>query len=146
MGMADEQKSGIDMFLCSGWPAGIERDISEPSFRPPVLPEEIPGQSAWEAACAGPLGDLVLSLEPRYCVFGTADVFYQRPPFQVPKRGHACRCIGLGAVGSVGKQKKWIHALGLAPMQHMRREELKQAPPNCTSNPFTHGEKRPAPD
>merc|ERR1712187_683554 len=95
------------------------------------------------SAYAAPLAQLCVGLEPRYHLFGTADVFYQRPPFQTPK-GHFCRCIGLGTVGSKDKERKWLHALSLSPMAHMRRDDLIQAPPNATPSPFKDL-KRPAP-
>merc|ERR1712187_931566 len=76
-------------------------------------------------------------------VFGSADLFYQRPPFKTAV-GHPCRCIGLGTVGSTGKERKWLHALSLSPMAQMKRDDLNQAPPNTTPSPF-RGLKRSAP-
>merc|ERR1712151_118671 len=104
------------------------------------LPDGVP----WESACAMPLAELNVELQPRYHLFGTADLFYQRPPFQTPK-GYFCRCIGLGTVGSKDKDRKWLHALSLSPMAHMKRDDLTQAPPNATPSPFK-GLKRAAPE
>eukprot|EP00438_Fugacium_kawagutii_P023349 Skav218612 [mRNA] locus=scaffold3208:75427:84213:+ [translate_table: standard] len=45
-----------------------------------------PGQVAevrpWQEAAAPPIAELCGALEPRYHLFGTADLFYQRPPFK----------------------------------------------------------------
>jgi len=92
--------------------------------------------------------DLCVALEPRYHLFGTADLFYARAPFATLDRGHVCRCIGLGKVGSKEKHRKWLHALSLSPMAQMTKEELDQLPQGSTPCPFAatapHGMKRSA--
>jgi hypothetical protein len=137
----DRKQRGIDILLTSGWPANIADSITDEAGRPPVLDDGL----SWQESCAWPLAELAHAIEPRYHLFGSADLFYQRPPFQVLQRQHICRCIGLGRVGSASKQRKWLHALSLAPMRHMKPEDLKQSPPNITPCPFS-GEKRPASD
>lgn len=127
----DSQKRGVDVLLTSGWPAGIDQGIEDAAQRPPEVAEH-----SWQAVSAAPLAELCASIEPRYHIFGSADIFYQRPAFQAPHRGHTCRCIGLGQVGSKAKQR-WIHALGLSPMASMSREDLVKAPPIVTDCPFS---------
>jgi len=124
---------GVDILLTCGWPAGIEQQIK----RQELMPRDPDNnQPSWSVACAVPFRDLCAALEPRYHIFGSADVYYARPPFQTPRRGHVCRCIGLGRVPSSIKLRKWLHALSLAPMEFMRREDLMQSPPNVTPCPF----------
>lgn len=129
----DPGKRGVDVLLTSGWPAGICQNIEDEAQRPP----EVENNPSWELACAPPLAELCLAIEPRYHIFGSANIFYQRPPFQTLKRGHTCRCIGLGQVGSASKQQKWLHALQLSSMAHMSTEDLTKPPTGIvTACPF----------
>lgn len=130
------KQRGIDVLLTCGWPAGCERHIEAKAQLPP--------DQSWQLASAPPLAELCLAIEPRYHIFGSGQIFYQRPPFQTPRRGHACRCIGLGQVGSTSKQQKWLHALALSPMEHMKPEDLKQKPAGVTPCPFVVSAKRAA--
>jgi len=134
---------GIDILLTCGWPAGIEQQIKREELMP-CDPDN--HQPSWRAACAVPFRELCAALEPRYHIFASADIYYARPPFQTPRRGHVCRCVGLGRVPSSIKLRKWLHALSLAPMEFMKREDLMQSPPNVTPCPFpiTPGQRRPA--
>lgn len=122
----------IDMLLTAEWPArlGEKLDASEG----PKDPEDV--ERHLEEAGAPPISELCAALEPRYHLFGTADVFYQRPPFQTHKRGHVCRCIALGKVGSKGKGRLWIHGLALSPAKAMPEAALMQRPENTTPCPF----------
>eukprot|EP00439_Symbiodinium_sp_Y106_P027649 s4086_g3.t1 len=104
----DKWKRGIDVLLTSGWPQGLDQRL-EDSAKPP----EVEG-SRWQDAAAPPFAELCAALEPRYHICGTADIFYQRTPFKALRREHACRCIGLGRVGSTSKQRKWLHAFSLS--------------------------------
>eukprot|EP00928_Gymnodinium_smaydae_P057618 TRINITY_DN40833_c0_g1_i1.p1 TRINITY_DN40833_c0_g1~~TRINITY_DN40833_c0_g1_i1.p1 ORF type:complete len:608 (-),score=141.79 TRINITY_DN40833_c0_g1_i1:73-1821(-) len=117
-----EQKS-VDMLLTCGWPAGLVAAMQEGTLRP-------------TDAGAPPLTELCLALEPRYHIFGTGDVFHQHAPFKVRRGSHYCRCIGLGRLGSTGKERKWMHALKLSPMAHMKPEDLCQVPDNAAQSPF----------
>merc|ERR1719159_666685 len=110
----------------------LAQKIPEEASRPHDPDDSRPG---WYAACSAPVAELCAALEPRYHLFGTADLFFQRPPFQVPRFGHVCRCIGLGKVGSTSKQRRWMHALSLSPMAYMKREDLNQLPANATPCP-----------
>eukprot|EP00931_Biecheleriopsis_adriatica_P055334 TRINITY_DN32688_c0_g1_i1.p1 TRINITY_DN32688_c0_g1~~TRINITY_DN32688_c0_g1_i1.p1 ORF type:complete len:560 (+),score=140.11 TRINITY_DN32688_c0_g1_i1:71-1750(+) len=142
--LEDTWKRGIDILLTCGWPAGLAQKV-EAAARPASLAD---GPS-WEGACAPPIAELCLALEPRYHICGTADLFYQRPPFKAPRREHACRCIALGQVGSTSKQRKWLHALSLSPMDTMKKEDLKQLPEGTTPCPFVQdvsAQKRAAPE
>jgi len=128
----DRKNRGIDLLLTSEWPACCHDKIEDESQHPP----KPGGTSPWLSACALPIAELCLALEPRYHIFGTAGLFYQRPPFQTPQRGHVCRCIALGQVGGTSKQQRWMHALALSPMAHMKSGDLMQVPAGTTPNPF----------
>eukprot|EP00747_Dinoflagellata_sp_TGD_P024424 gnl/TRDRNA2_/TRDRNA2_130538_c0_seq2.p1 gnl/TRDRNA2_/TRDRNA2_130538_c0~~gnl/TRDRNA2_/TRDRNA2_130538_c0_seq2.p1 ORF type:complete len:600 (-),score=137.78 gnl/TRDRNA2_/TRDRNA2_130538_c0_seq2:89-1840(-) len=129
----DPWRRGIDVLLTCEWPMNLGQKIPDEASRPQDPDDSRP---SWYAACSAPVAELCAALEPRYHLFGTADLFYQRPPFQAPRKGHACRCIGLGMVGSAGKQRKWLNAFSMLPMEQMTREELRQLPPNVTPCPF----------
>mmetsp|Transcript_174966 Transcript_174966/g.425693 ORF Transcript_174966/g.425693 Transcript_174966/m.425693 type:complete len:573 (+) Transcript_174966:8-1726(+) len=133
------RQRGVDVLLTCGWPAGLDGLLEGEAPRPPQLE----GAPSWEHSCARPLAELCQAVEPRYHLFGSAGVFYQRPPFKAPKRGHACRCIGLGQVGSTNKQQKWLHALALSPMAYMKKEDLAQLHATTTACPFGLSLKRP---
>eukprot|EP00416_Gambierdiscus_australes_P026413 CAMPEP_0171068694 /NCGR_PEP_ID=MMETSP0766_2-20121228/8717_1 /TAXON_ID=439317 /ORGANISM="Gambierdiscus australes, Strain CAWD 149" /LENGTH=382 /DNA_ID=CAMNT_0011525037 /DNA_START=69 /DNA_END=1214 /DNA_ORIENTATION=+ len=128
----DVRQRGVDLLLTCSWPAGVDKRLDDESQQPPQL-EDVP---SWELVSSPPLAELCYALEPRYHLFGSANLFYQRPPFKAPRKGHACRCIGLGQVGSTNKQQKWLHALALSPMVHMKREELMQQTATATACPF----------
>lgn len=133
------KQKGIDVLLTCGWPAALDALIDDAAQRPPPV-EGVPN---WKLAAATPLAELCEKMEPRYHIFGSANLFYQRPQFKTRRRGHACRCIGLGSVGSTNKQQKWLHALQLAPMEHMKPDDLK-APAGTAECPFSPAPKRPA--
>lgn len=135
----DKQQRGIDVLLTCGWPAGCDQNIEDDAQRPPILGNDPSRQSF----CAPPLAELCLAIEPRYHIFGSANLFYQRPPFQTNRRKHACRCIGLGKVGSTSKQQKWLHALQLSPMAHMKRSDLMLMPASITPCPFNETQEQP---
>jgi len=126
----DKWKRGIDVLLTSGWPQGLDQRL-EDSAKPP----EVEG-SRWQDAAAPPFAELCAALEPRYHICGTADIFYQRTPFKALRREHACRCIGLGRVGSTSKQRKWLHAFSLSPMDCMKKEDLRLLPSGTGACPF----------
>lgn len=133
-----DRSRGIDVLLTCGWPAGCENLVTAGELKPPVFEGE-GDRPAWKLASAKPLAELCLALEPRYHIFGCANTFYQRPAFRAPRRKHACRLIGLGHVGSTSKQRKWLHALALSPMMHMKSDELQTMPTNVTQCPFFEG-------
>merc|ERR1712118_171682 len=70
----DSKKRGIDVLLTCGWPADIDRHIEDQA----QLPPEVAGNKSWKLACAPPLAQLSIAIEPRYHIFGSANVFYQR--------------------------------------------------------------------
>jgi len=125
--VSHDRKRGIDVFLSCNWPTGYENLAEESSLT---------GSGRWQQACAQPLAELCLDMEPRYHIFGTADTFHQWPPFQT-QRG-VCRCIGLGNVGSTAR---WLHALALAP----KRDPSKEHASNAKSSPFKRTAKEEAP-
>eukprot|EP00928_Gymnodinium_smaydae_P027657 TRINITY_DN21312_c0_g1_i1.p1 TRINITY_DN21312_c0_g1~~TRINITY_DN21312_c0_g1_i1.p1 ORF type:complete len:665 (-),score=160.20 TRINITY_DN21312_c0_g1_i1:383-2377(-) len=125
-------KRPVDVLLTADWPARLEEKLDE--AEKPRHPDDQPIK--WAEVTAPPIAELCVKIEPRYHVFGTADIFYQRPPFQTPTQGHVCRCIGLGCIGSKGKGRLWIHALALTPAAAMPDIVLKQRPDNTTPCPF----------
>lgn len=122
----------VDVLLTAEWPSGIEEKMLD--AQRPKHPEGLP--ITWSEVTVPPIADLCARVEPRYHVFGTVDIFYQRPPFQTPSRGHVCRCIGLGNVGSKGKGRLWIHGLALSAATSMPEVVLKLRPENTTPCPF----------
>jgi len=142
----------IDVLLTAEWPMNIEDKLDE--IERPKHPEGLPLEL--KEVSSPVIADLCVALEPRYHVFGTADIFYQRPPFQTLKGGHVARCIGLGKVGSKGKGRMWVHALSLSPVSTMMEAARMQRPPNTSPCPFVGkaalpavgsddgGQKRPA--
>lgn len=130
--MASECGGAIDLLLTAEWPTGLQEKLDDPER--PKHPEGLPLKM--EEFTASPIAELCAALEPRYHVFGSGDIFYQRPPFQTRNAGHVSRCIGLGKVGSKGKGRTWVHGLSLSPAAVMPETALKQRPPNTTPNPF----------
>merc|ERR1719271_80076 len=124
--------SGIDVLLTAEWPSNIEDKLEEVDR--PKHPEGLPFE--WKEVSSPIVAELCSVLEPRYHVFGTADIFYQRPPFQTMKSGHVSRCIGLGKVGSKGKGRMWVHALSLSPTSAMTEAARMQRPHNTSPCPF----------
>jgi len=132
--LAQEQDSSpIDVLLTAEWPSGLLDNVLD--AEKPVDPD---GGVAidWQSISAPPLAELVMALEPRYHIFGAGDLFYKRPPFQTRRRGHVCRSIGLGKVGSRGAGRLWIHGLALSPASSMPSAALMQRPANTTPLPF----------
>mmetsp|Transcript_6173 Transcript_6173/g.14337 ORF Transcript_6173/g.14337 Transcript_6173/m.14337 type:complete len:675 (+) Transcript_6173:55-2079(+) len=130
--LAREQGGPIDVLLTSEWPKGLEAKMDDADA--PRDPDGVP--IPWEDISSQPIADLVLALEPRYHIFGSGDLFYQRPPFQTLRGGHVCRCIGLGRVGSKGKDRRWLHGLELCPAKTMPQAVLMQRPENTSPCPF----------
>ena len=128
----DKWRRGVDLLLTTAWPSGLDQKLEEPA-----KPGKVAELRPWQDAAAPPLAELCCALEPRYHLFGTADIFYQRPPFKAPRREHACRCVGLGYVAS---KRKWLHALSLSPMDCMKKEDLRQLPTGTTACPFPRKE------
>lgn len=139
LGLAKESSSEakatagtLDLLLTSDWPAHIEEKLQQVD-----KPKDPNGKVLlWREISAPPIAELVGAIEPRYHVFAKADIFYQRPPFQTLGRGHVCRCIALGKVGSKGKERKWLHGLQLSPATAMPEVVLMQRPENTTPCPF----------
>lgn len=122
----------IDVLLTCEWPSRIEDKLDEAER--PKHPEGLPFD--WAEVSSPAVSELCAALEPRYHVFGTADIFYQRPPFQTLNRGHVCRCVALGKVGSKGKTRVWVHGLSLSPASDMTDAQIKLRPENTTPCPF----------
>eukprot|EP00397_Hematodinium_sp_SG-2012_P018306 GEMP01018750.1.p1 GENE.GEMP01018750.1~~GEMP01018750.1.p1 ORF type:complete len:627 (+),score=145.97 GEMP01018750.1:38-1882(+) len=120
--------SGACDFLLAGeWPLGWEKQVTD---RENLQGDERP------KIVSSVIAEVTASVEPRYLVCGSNDLFYQRPPFQTMQRGHVCRFIGLGKVGSKGKERKWLHALQITPINEMDKDSLQQRPENTTPCPF----------
>lgn len=122
----------IDVLLTAEWPMRLGDRVEE-AERPKHPDGE---QLDWHTVGAPPIAELCAALEPRYHVFGTMDIFYQRPPFRTLRCGHVCRCIALGKVGSKGKSRTWVHGLALSSAASMPQMALMQCPDNTTLSPF----------
>jgi hypothetical protein len=122
----------VDVLLTAEWPTQLEEKLD--AANQPRPPEGV--KVEWSAMGSPAVAQLCAAVEPRYHVFGTQDMFYQRPPFQTLTRGHVCRCVALGKVGSKGKARQWVHALSLCPAPSMPEAVLKQRPENTSPCPF----------
>ncbi|ODN06030.1 CWF19-like protein 1 [Orchesella cincta] len=117
---------GVDIFLTTQWPAGVQ------NHAPP--PEEEPSQASTL------LSPLTKRLKPRYHFAGIEGIHYERVPFRnhevlAQAAQHCTRFIALGKVAN-SKKRKWIYAFNIVPLAHISREELMQEPNNITQNPF----------
>ncbi len=110
--MASERGfSGVDIFL-SGWPSGITNKLS--SEQKPTSLDETVFSNMGEIYNA----TLAQLLKPRYHFTNVANLFWQRLPYRNGITGHITRFITLATVDEINtdKNKKWIHALNLVPM------------------------------
>eukprot|EP00930_Biecheleria_cincta_P031757 TRINITY_DN22021_c0_g1_i2.p1 TRINITY_DN22021_c0_g1~~TRINITY_DN22021_c0_g1_i2.p1 ORF type:complete len:661 (-),score=123.01 TRINITY_DN22021_c0_g1_i2:18-1967(-) len=130
--LAKERGSVVDILLTAEWPMGLEERLDEADK--PTDPDGKPID--WLKISSRPVAELCSALEPRYHIFGTGDIFYQRAPFQTKDAGHVCRCIGLGRVITKGKGRAAFHGLALSPATTMPETALKQRPANTTPSPF----------
>jgi diadenosine tetraphosphate (Ap4A) HIT family hydrolase len=130
----------IDVLLTAEWPMNIEDKLDE--VERPKHPED--PKYDFKEVSSPVIAELCAALEPRYHVFGTGDIFYQRSPFQTLKSGHVSRCIGLGKVGSKGKARMWVHALSLSPVSTMTEAARMQRPVNTSACPFVEKLATPA--
>lgn len=130
--LAKAEASPIDILLTAEWPKGMEERMDESA-----KPKDPDGQEIeWSKISSPAIAELCDALEPRYHIFGGADLYYQRAPFQTKDGGHVCRCIALGRVASKGKARSAFHGLSLSPAATMPETVLKQRPANTTPNPF----------
>jgi len=134
--------AGIDVLLTAEWPTNIEDKLEE--VERPKHPEGLPFD--FKEVSSPVIAELCAALEPRYHVFGIADIFYQRAPFQTLKSGHVSRCIALGKVGSKGKGRMWVHALSLSPAASMTDAAKMMRPANTSACPFIEKPKLPEGD
>lgn len=130
--LAQAEEAPIDVLLTAEWPRGMEERVEEAE-----RPKDPDGHEIdWAKISSPAVAELCVALEPRYHIFGGADLFYQRAPFQTKDAGHVCRCIALGKVASKGKARTAFHGLSLSPAAAMPETALKQRPANTTPNPF----------
>ncbi|EQC26089.1 hypothetical protein SDRG_16041 [Saprolegnia diclina VS20] len=115
----------VDVLVTAAYPDGFDALLPD---KVPVAIQHVGSKEARLAAQAA---------VPRYHIVGTHGVFYQHLPYvtDVPSAGRrVSRLIGLGHVGaSADKDKKWLHALNLEPLQEGVSVEI---PPGTTQSPF----------
>ncbi len=124
---------GCDLLLTDEWPQGVER----------ILEGVSSDEGSFDAA------QVALEARPRYHVAPAHGTFLQSPPFKqlaatsstfTPK--HTGRFLCLNPVVSPaefkqkGKSGKFVHALGITPLQYMTAVEL-QMPEGVLPNPYT---------
>ncbi|CAG7832388.1 unnamed protein product, partial [Allacma fusca] len=120
---------GVDIFLTSQWPLGIENKTA-------TLPAEPPQQSS------NLISRLASSLKPRYHFAGIEGIHYERPPYRnhlvlAETAQHPTRFISLANVANTSKSK-WLYAFNILPMKVMNRLELIKQPENITEFPFAN--------
>lgn len=91
------------------------------------------------------------NVRPRYHIVGGLGVFYQRPPYinhsLENKPQLFTRLIAIDSVSSSKeKSRKWLHALSLNPIIHMKVAELEESPAEFTENPYQSFVRRPYTD
>jgi hypothetical protein len=126
---------GCDLLLTSEFPQGIDR----------LLPQDT-------GAVAGSfdIADLALRARARYHVSPHNMFHFQSSPFTQLKSAsstftpkHIGRFLSLAPVVAPkvakerGKLSKFVHALGMTPLNYMTSVELEQVPDNVQPNPFT---------
>eukprot|EP00940_MAST-03C_sp_MAST-3C-sp2_P001189 g1189.t1 len=139
----DPSFRGIDILLTSLWPKGICRSEDRKTIKPCGGGEFSPQRPDASAAA------LASILKPRYHFAGTEARFYARVPYQNQMtsglaRVHPTRFVGLGRVGDLPpkdskKAPKWLHALGLVPLNAMtddERTDVLKIPASATSCPY----------
>lgn len=118
---------GVDILLSSAWPQGIS------NFHNKAM-DNVPSGSTL-------LSWLAAHIKPRYHFAALHDVHYERPPYknesaQGDTSQHNSRFVALASVGNSAKQK-WLYALSIAPLEHMRASELYVGTTDETKSPFT---------
>jgi hypothetical protein len=118
--------NGVDVFLTSDWPRGVNKYTQPP---PDV---DIRTFGAIEFAY------LAYHLKPRYHFCGLHNVYYERPPYKNELNGRefTTRFIALANFGNPDKAQKGIYAFNIEPMVAMTKEELGKIPENSTDNPY----------
>mmetsp|Transcript_30299 Transcript_30299/g.44812 ORF Transcript_30299/g.44812 Transcript_30299/m.44812 type:complete len:773 (-) Transcript_30299:365-2683(-) len=131
--ISHESFVGCDLLLTSESPQGIDK----------LLPPDLGCQGSFDIA------DIALRARPRYHI-APHTLFSQSHPFVhlaassssfTPK--HNGRFISLAPVVSVktakekGKSGKFIHAIGITPLQQMAAAELDEKPDNLQNSPYT---------
>lgn len=121
---------GVDIFLTSEWPQGVENFIA----LPPEL-EKMKGQGAESIA------RLAAHLRPRYHFCGKHRVFFERVPYRnhqvlQGEQRHVTRFIALAQFGNPDKKHRHIYAFSISPLTSLDRRELTQQPSTATDFPY----------
>lgn len=123
---------GVDVLLTSEWPKNVT-NLDERSSVPKVN-HEGSKHLAW----------LACQLKPRYHFSGLHDIFYERPPYanyDDNTNSHCTRFIALAKVGNAGKHK-WLYAVGLTPIDSMKKNDLFQITSDQTICPYARDMNR----
>ncbi|KAL5479933.1 hypothetical protein EMCRGX_G023536 [Ephydatia muelleri] len=121
---------GVDIFLTSDWPRGVENYTTLP---PEV--EKVKGQGA-EA-----ISRLAARLRPRYHFCGKHRAFFERVPYRnhqvlQGEQRHVTRFIALAQFGNPDKKHRHVYAFSISPLTSLDRRELTQQPPAVTDFPY----------
>ena len=131
---------GCDVLLTADWPRETHHFLEEADLA--ALRSTGVGMGIGSQGVA----DFALAVRPRYHFAATRGAFYQRPPYRnsphvgasgQPLPSPCTRFVGLGRVSaSKDKERKWLHALSLEPIVHMRGEDVAAAPAGTTDCPY----------
>lgn len=118
---------GVDVLVTSSWPQDISKFHDKADKDLPVGSHLL----SWLSA----------HIKPRYHFSGLHDKHYERSPYknesaQGDTSQHNTRFVALASVGNPTKQK-WLYALSIVPMEHMRASELYQGTTDETMSPFS---------
>ena len=126
--------SGVDLLLTTSWPKQMIDAARGPDSASSERSDESTG------------GDLANSLKPRYHFAGGNGFYFARAPYRNTltrslAQTHVTRFVGMGrvvdaALSGTTKASKWLHALQLMPMVHMKTSELLKIPAGSTSCPY----------
>ncbi|KAG0242454.1 hypothetical protein BGW41_004183 [Actinomortierella wolfii] len=124
-------RPGVDVFLSFEWPLGIMNNLPQDSGspRPPSVDASV---------FSYPLAKLTSLVQPRYHFAGSANVFWERPPYRNSQGAtHTTRFIGLADVANPQKQR-WFYAFNLVPLSKASDEVLQASgTANTTEFPFS---------
>ena len=134
--------AGCDILLTHDWPRGFHRQLPPDGVPADLLPD----RNLPDVGSEG-VAEMAAAVRPRYHFCGTNDQPFARAPYRqsLPGGGQpsVCRLVCLANVSADNKKKKWLHALGLAPLATMGAEQLAAAPEGVTETPYPHAAPAP---
>eukprot|EP01038_Epipyxis_sp_PR26KG_P007785 gene7785-10575_t len=122
---------GCDILITSDWPKDTHHFLEELEFNElKNSPIGIGSGSKLTALYA-------LLVRPRYHFVSGKNEFYQRSPYKNAPVSPCTRLISIDKVSErKEKNKKWLHAISINPIIHMKVEDVTVIPNGTTENPY----------